>query len=254
MPILGGQLGTLVLKRLFPALPDTMDGGAYRNRSKLEALLGEGIWPAIQDRIVIDFGCGTGAEAIQMAQRGAARVYGIDIQEKLLATARQSCRLPNASFAKTAPDRADIVVSLDSFEHFANPDQILREMSNMLKPDGEVWVSFGPTWYHPLGGHLFSVFPWAHLLFSERALCAWRKNFKSDGANRFCEVEGGLNGMTIKRFLRIVEASPLAIKKLELVPIRHTKWLHTRFTREFFTATVRCRLVQRRRADLLVAA
>ncbi len=37
-----------------------------------------------------------------------------------------------------------------------------------VHPHGAVYASFGPTWYHPLGGHLFSVFPWAHPIFSEK--------------------------------------------------------------------------------------
>ncbi len=52
-------------------------------------------------------------------------------------------------------------------------------MNTLLQPAGEVLVSFGPTWYHPLGGHLFSVFPWAHLIFSEKALIRWRSTFKT---------------------------------------------------------------------------
>lgn len=73
-------------------------------------------------------------------------------------------------------------------------------MSALLEPKGEVIASFGPTWYHPLGGHLFSVFPWAHLLFSEKALLRWRSDFKTDGATHFGEVAGGLNQMTVDRF------------------------------------------------------
>jgi len=246
MPILGGKVGTRFLTTFFPAPPRTMDGGAYRDRSKLEALFGPNFWQVIQNRVVVDFGCGMGAESAEMARRGAARVYGLDIQERLLAIARQSWQLPNLSFGGIVPEAADIIICVDSFEHFANPEQILSDISSMLKPEGEVWVSFGPTWYHPLGGHLFSVFPWAHLLFSESSLCAWRKNFRSDGANRFCEVDGGLNQMTIQRFIRIVQSSSLTLEKLELVPIRRLKWMHNRLTREFLTATVRCRLIHRR--------
>jgi hypothetical protein len=51
---------------------------------------------------------------------------------------------------------------------------ILEIMYGLLKPDGRVMLCFGPIWYHPLGGHLFSVFPWAHLVFSEAALIQWR--------------------------------------------------------------------------------
>ena len=69
------------------------------------------------------------------------------------------------------PRSIDAIVSIDAFEHFSNPASALKTMHAMLNPGGRVYVSFGPTWYHPLGGHLFSVFPWAHLLFSETALC-----------------------------------------------------------------------------------
>ena len=41
-------------------------------------------------------------------------------------------------------------------------------------------ASFGPPWYHPLGGHIFSVFPWAHLVFSEKVLLRWRKKFRPE--------------------------------------------------------------------------
>jgi hypothetical protein len=96
-----------------------------------------------------------------------------------------------------------------------------------------------------LGGHLFSVFPWAHLLFSEKALIRWRSTFKTDGATRFGEVAGGLNQMTVAKFQRLVADSPLQFANLELVPIRKVRLFHNRLTREFTTAIVRCRLVKR---------
>lgn len=106
-------------------------------------------------------------------------------------------------------------------------------------------MSFGPTWRHPLGGHLFSVFPWAHLMFSEQALIRWRSTFKTDGATRFSEVAGGLNQMTIARFERLIADSPLQFASLELVPIKKLRPFHNRVTREFTTAVVRCRLIKR---------
>ena len=141
---------------------------------------------------------------------------------------------------------ADLIVSLDSFEHFADPGDILSTMDALLKPGGEVIASFGPTWYHPLGGHLFSVFPWAHLIFSEQALIRWRSDFKTDGATKFGEVSGGLNQMTIRKFEKLIPASPFTISKLDLVPIRKLRPAHNRLTREFTTALVRCKMVKRR--------
>ncbi len=57
--------------------------------------------------------------------------------------------------------------------------------------------------------------------------------------------ESGLNKMTIKRFIALVEASPLRFASFELLPIRPLRWIANRVTREFTTAAVRCVLEPR---------
>jgi len=209
-------------------------------------------------KTVVDFGCGEGDAAIELARRGTRQVLGIDIREEVLAVARRKALASGVdricSFVRTAQDPADVILSLDAFEHFADPASVLRIMDTLLKDGGQVVASFGPTWYHPLGGHLFSVFPWAHLIFGEEALIRWRSTFKTDGATRFAEVAGGLNRITIRQFETIVARSPFRIDSFELVPIRRLRWLHNRFTREFTTAVVRCRLVKRDAGDRTAAA
>ena len=184
-----------ILKRISPGAPDCCSGSTYQGKSKLATLMGEDIFRQIAGKVIIDFGCGEGVEAVEMALRGAKRVIGIDIQEDSLQAARQRALRAGVqntcSFVSSTTEQADIVVSVDAFEHFGDPAAILRSMNALLRPSGEVHVSFGPTWYHPLGGHLFSVFPWAHLVFSEKALIRWRSTFKTDGATRFSEVAGG---------------------------------------------------------------
>jgi hypothetical protein len=118
-------------------------------------------------------------------------------------------------------------------------------MSSLLRPGGELLVSFGPSWYHPLGGHIFSVFPWAHLVFSEEALMRWRSMVKKEQLTRFKDVSGGLNQMSIKMFEKYVNESDFRIERLECVPIRKLKPLHNRLTREFTTAMIRGILVKR---------
>ena len=249
MALIGGAVGYRLLKLISDGSSSQMDGRAYSKTSKLEALLGSTFFDRIRDQVVIDFGCGTGAEAVEMAEKGARRVIGIDIQEHLLAIARERAAQAGVAercqFGATASELADVIIAVDSFEHFEDPAAILEAMRTMIKPTGRVIASFGPTWYHPLGGHLFSVFPWAHLVFSEGALIRWRSDFKSDGATRFHEVAGGLNRMTIARFERIVRDSPFKLAQLEPVPIRKLKPVATRLTREFTTAVVRCELVPR---------
>jgi SAM-dependent methyltransferase len=245
MGIIGGRLGYRILRAISPDEPTHMSGSAYAARSKIQDLLGVGIWDNIRGKVVVDFGCGRGTEAIELARRGAQHVYGVDIAERLLAIAREQAAKAdchNVVFGGAPSQSADIVVSIDAFEHFGDPDAILKAMATMLKPGGCVFASFGPTWFHPYGGHLFSVFPWAHLVFSERALCRWRSHIRKDGARKFSEVEGGLNQMTIRRFRRIVENSPFHLDRLEAIPIRAARFLHNRLTQEFLTSIVRCRL------------
>lgn len=226
---------------------------AYAQNSKLVSHLGQEFLDRIAGKTVIDFGCGHGLQAVELAARGAGEVIGLDIREDVLVEARQHALSAGVAehchFATSTSRLADFAISLDAFEHFDNPAAILRIMDSLLKPEGEVVVSFGPTWYHPKGGHLFSVFPWAHLVFSEKALIRWRSTFKTDGATRFTEVAGGLNRMTIRKFEKLVAESPFRFASFETVPIRKLRILHNRLTREFTTAVVRCRLIKRAAAS-----
>lgn len=236
-----------ILKTISPGAPAS--SRAYESKSKLATLMGVEIFDKIAGKVVIDFGCGEGADAINMAVRGARRVIGIDVRDDVLSSASRKALSEGVQdaclFVTSTNELADIVISMDAFEHFADPAAALRSMNDHLQPAGEILISFGPTWYHPLGGHLFSIFPWAHLIFSEQALIRWRSDVRADGATRFSEVAGGLNQMTIARFEKLITDSPLRLTRLELIPINRFRAVHNRLTREFTTAIVRCRLVKR---------
>jgi SAM-dependent methyltransferase len=255
MGIVGGPLGYQLLRRIGrEAAADPLPGQefpwqspAYAGRSKLEALFGAGVWAEVTGKVAMDFGCADGAEAIAMAKHGARKVVGIDTRESVLAIARRAAAAAGVTdrctFSTVTEEGADVIFSMDWFEHYDDPGALLGQMRRLIHDDGRVHISFGPPWYHPLGGHLFSVFPWSHLLFTESALVRWRSDFKSDGATRFSEVEGGLNQMTIRRFERLLAASAFRVEHFETVPITRLRILHNRLTREFLTAHVRCTLV-----------
>ena len=246
MGVIGGEIGYRILKAIGKIDHDGVPA-AYKAVSKLDKLLGNDFWRAIENKSVIDFGCGFGEDAIEMARRGANRIIGIDIRSEVLDIARANATAERVGskciFANETDERADIVTSIDAFEHFGDPAEVLRKMRLLVKDDGRVIAVFGPTWFHPLGGHLFSVFPFAHLIFTERALIRWRSDFKTDGATRFNEVSGGLNQMTISRFEKLVRESDFRFSKFELVPIRALRRIAGRWTREFTTSVVRCELV-----------
>ena len=73
----------------------------------------------------------------------------------------------------------------------------------------------------------------------------WRADFKSNGATRFGEIEGGLNQMTIRRFVRLVEKSDFQFERFEAVPIRRLRRFAWMLPREMSTAIVRCALTVR---------
>jgi SAM-dependent methyltransferase len=234
---------------------DYQSAVSYSGLSKLEILFGPNVWSEVQDKVVIDYGCGHGNELVEIAQHGAQRVIGIDTREKSIRLAKENATKAGLSHLceftgvgqkqQSAQDipPADVIFSLDAFEHYDNPGEILNQMRKLLKPDGRVLICFGPPWLHPYGGHLFSIFPWSHILFTENAQIRWRSDFKSDGAKRFHEVDGGLNQMTIRQFKKLVEQSEFKMEHFEAVPIRNLRYISNPLTQEFTTSVVRCTLV-----------
>jgi SAM-dependent methyltransferase len=255
---IGGPIAYRLLRRLGQkaSREELCNGSVYQDRSKFEVLFGADIWNLLENKTVVDFGCGIGTDAIEMAQRGVKRVVGIDIREDILERARVAAAAAGVEkrcrFVTELAEPADVVVSVDGFEHYEDPVGVLKAMRRCLRDDGFILVSFGPPWFHPYGGHLFSVFPWAHLIFTEPSLIRWRSDFKSDGARRFGEVAGGLNQMSVRRFKDVLAASNFEIEEFEAVPIRKARRLSNPLTRELFTSIIRCKLVPRRAA--LVAA
>jgi SAM-dependent methyltransferase len=249
MGIIGDRIGYLILKAIAPKTPSLNQGADQKSDTTLGQSFGEDFFRLIAGKTVIDFGCGCGNQAVEMAVKGAGKVIGLDIQERFLEIGRVLAQEHSVAdrclFTTSTDELADIIVSKDAFEHFNDPADILQTMSEQLKPDGFILASFGPTWLHPFGGHLFSVFPWAHLLFNEDALIRWRSDFKSDGASKFSEVAGGLNRMTIGKFEQLVGDSPCRIEWLDTIPIKGIRFLKHKAFREMGSAIVRCKLVPR---------
>ena len=101
-------------------------------------LLGE-----VQDKLVVDLGCGSGEEIVPLRQRGA-RVIGIDISPDLIAIAEERLRkygvdaeLRVASAYETQlSDKSVDVVFCMSLLHHLQLDRAKNEILRILKPDG----------------------------------------------------------------------------------------------------------------------
>src|SRR5688500_4736226 len=112
-----------LLRRIRTAPPVMAVARAYDGRSKLDVLVGT-LMGDVQGKTVIDFGCGDGLEALDLVRRGAARVIGVDLNLGCLEIARWYAAhegiTEGVEFAFTTTEQADVVISIDAFEHFAD--------------------------------------------------------------------------------------------------------------------------------------
>jgi len=141
--VIGGHLGTSILRRIGAQVArgeDPCSGSVYQGRSKLEMLIGPQVWREVVGKVVIDFGCGTGEDAVEMAQRGAKKVIGIDLRQKVLDCATWAARRAGVSdrciFTTHTDEKADVILSLDGFEHYDDPEGVLKTMRELLRDSG----------------------------------------------------------------------------------------------------------------------
>ena len=203
---------------------------------------------AIRDRVVVDIGCGHGDQVIGAAQAGAGRAVGIEmrpiVDEARAAALGVADRITFTTrpIAELGTAWADVAFSQNSFEHFGNPAQILADAWGALKPGGTFFVTFGPPWWNPFGVHQFFMikYPWMHFIFSERTILGVRRLYRPDQAMRWADTDGGLNQMTIAKFVGLVEASGFTMTRLALTPIRPlpAAIANLRLWREFTTSHV----------------
>lgn len=80
-------------------------------------------------------------------------MIGVDIVEKNLQAARKLAEShgvsSNCEFVMTPSEKADVILSMDAFEHFSDPPAILKKMREYVKDDGYALVTFGYTWASP---------------------------------------------------------------------------------------------------------
>jgi SAM-dependent methyltransferase len=177
-----------------------------------------------QGKTILDVGSGLGSPAFLMARRGAARVLGVDIVPNNIAFAEGQRRGDYADvadrvefrlirdFSDLAAERFDIILSKDSFEHYDDPESFVPAMLPHLADGGQIVIGFGPLWKSPYGGHIkyMTRLPWAHLVFPERVIMRERRRFFPDApAATFRDFVGGLNKMTLARFLALIRTNGL---------------------------------------------
>jgi 2-polyprenyl-6-hydroxyphenyl methylase/3-demethylubiquinone-9 3-methyltransferase len=102
-----------------------------------------------QKQNIADIGCGTGVMSMMWAQEGHD-VHGLDVNEALLAIARQRADeaglkiefcLGSATNLPWANESMDICISPELLEHVVAWKACLKEFARILKPNGVLFIS-----------------------------------------------------------------------------------------------------------------
>jgi SAM-dependent methyltransferase len=211
----------------------------------------------VSGKRIADFGCGLGAQAMALASSYPCEVVGIDTNPRTLAEAvglarQRSLDRGQLEFCDfTAPDlfgTFDLVISQNAMEHYPDPAAALDTMRKLLRPAGQIMLTFGPPWFAPWGSHMqyFCRVPWVNLLFRERTVMAVRARFRSDGALRYEDVESGLNKMTLAKLEGLLETSRLGVDYIRYHGVKGQDWVSAvPWLRELLVNQVTCLLTRR---------
>lgn len=108
----------------------------------------------LEGKRLLDAGCGSGRSTIDLAQRGAAEVVGLDLAANMLAIARKlcaeheledRCRFIEGGLLEHRVDEPyDGVLALGVFDYLPEPAKHLRHLASLSS--GPVVVSFPSLW------------------------------------------------------------------------------------------------------------
>ena len=101
------------------------------------------LMPELAGAAVLDLGCGAGGHCAGFVRRGARRVLGIDISEKMLDAAKRENSHPRIEYRRmpmeeigALDERFDVVASSLAIHYVADYDALVRRVYDLLKPGG----------------------------------------------------------------------------------------------------------------------
>lgn len=151
----------------------------------VDFLAGDGL--NLDDRRVLDLGCGDGIISLGLATRtGAASVIGLDLEPVDIAFLAEKAiqngvdvEVPHLTFGVSDENRlplpdssVDVVITWSVFEHVTDMPEVMSEIRRVLVTDGLLFIQIWPLFYSEHGSHLWPWFDegFAHLTLGEHEL------------------------------------------------------------------------------------
>lgn len=194
--------------------------GMTDNQKMWSRLGGE---PSFEGLKILDVGCGHGSLCVDVASKGALKVVGIDINEKLIRFSNEIVikRYPQlkhkidlicCDIAQLEESEFDIIISKNTFEHIINLGEVFNGMKQRLKVGGKMYIGFGPLYKSPFGDHrrTRAIIPWGHLIFPEKLLInRVNRYFNHNKISSIYEL--GLNKLSFRQYKELFSNSGLTI-------------------------------------------
>ncbi|MDR1055786.1 MAG: class I SAM-dependent methyltransferase, partial [Prevotellaceae bacterium] len=172
--------------------------------------------PDLRNKVVLDVGCGHGSMCFYMAQSGAKKVIGVDIDAGRISFAKKYLELHYPQYAKVVEfydldlkkysnqPQFDYIISVDSFEHIIDLPGMIEEMKLRLKPGGIIYTGFGPLYNDFYGDHKRTKcgIPWGHVICSDERIIK-RLNRQSIGQSITSIYDLGLNKLSLSDYRKI---------------------------------------------------
>lgn len=162
----------------------------------------------------LELGCWDGMVSYALHQRGKEvtaidfRSDGFDDRAKV-----DGLRLLQMDASKLQFDDGsfDFVFSFDSFEHFSDPERVLKEAIRVVKKGGHIYLRFGPLYMSPYGEHAYRsiTVPYCQFLFPKEVINDFtvRNNLNPIDFNH-------VNGWTVVQFKQLWNNYLNKIKKI----------------------------------------
>jgi ubiquinone/menaquinone biosynthesis C-methylase UbiE len=243
-------------------------------RDQFDRCVRNGIGISLHGQTVLEVGCGHGGISCFAAVVGAKRVVGIDVNttnlnraQSFAAEVAADLQVPSLpveflemdAYALTLPpDSFDIVLADNSFEHFLQPQEVMRQSFHVLRPGGRLVVPGFSSIYSKYGLHLKNgiKMPWANLVFRERTIVRAMQRLAAEnptletiypGLRRSPQTvadlrkHGDLNDITYRKFIRMAEEVGFAVERFHAFKthagygVAMLPWLKRSILRDIFS-------------------